>query len=224
MLTITTSSTQDTLAELADVKAQLSITTTDNDATLEFLIEVATERIEDEIGYTVRRQSYQERVQAFGLHELLVSQRPLVSIDSIWRGTDSGDPVSTDQYVLENERAGIIYGNQPFSWDVGAAPNLSVDPIRGQERLAYIVNYDAGWIYPGSTGSTGTLRTLPKPIEQAVIETAKAFYVGRKTVDSDIEKKKIGQLEVTYGRSTSTSKMQIPDIAMMLIDSYRSLA
>jgi uncharacterized phiE125 gp8 family phage protein len=221
MITITTSTTEDLLASLTNLKTDLELDDTKHDVLLTRYLKAASHRIEQEIGYPLHQQTYQERVRGWGTQDLLVSRRPVVSLDSIWRGTDSGDPVSTDQYILDDEKAGLMYGTQPFSWDVGASPNLDVAPIQGQERLAYTVNYTAGYLFPGNT-STGA--TLPESIQQAVIETAKMLYEERQAGDGTVKRKQLGDLELEYAVSANKDKTKLPDIALMLIEPYRSLS
>ena len=108
MITITTTSTQDVAGCLYTVKEQLAITDSEQDSLLDGLLRVATDLVEQEVGYSLFKQSYQETVPAYGSIDLLVSRRPIVAVDSIWQGTDSGSPLSSEEYYIESAAAGQI--------------------------------------------------------------------------------------------------------------------
>lgn len=226
MLSVLTSSTQDVLAQLADLKSQLlgTATSTANDDVYEFFLSVASERIMDEVGYYLLKQSYRERVKSYGLNEIAVTRKPLLSIDSIWNGTDSGSVVDASEYFIEDADAGVIQRSYPWAWNVGSFQRLNAEPIRGQERNNYTINFDAGYVYPGTTdGTTDEYRTLPYAIEQATLQCAK-FLIKLQSRDESITMRKVGELQVEYSSNQQTNaRIELPDSILTLLQPYRSI-
>lgn len=222
MITITTTSTQDLLSTVGDLKAQLEIHDSNNDAVLTGLLHTASERVQKEIGRPVLKQSYTETVRAFGQIDLLVSRRPIIDVLAIWRGSSSGGALSSEDFSIEDAEGGIIYGLSGWTWDAGFSQFLDASPIRGMEHPSYTVTYDAGWVYPGTTNEP---RTLPHSVEQATLELTKFYYQNLK-VNANISEKKIGDVSVRYGSQSQgiSQTDSLPSSVRILLQPYLSLS
>ena len=221
MITVTTTSTQELLSTVGDLKIQLELNDSSKDALLTGLLHSASERIQKEIGRPVLKQSYTETIRTFGQIDMLVSRRPILEVFSIWRGSSSGGALSSDEFSIEDAEGGIIYGPSGWAWDAGFSQFLDASPIRGMERPSYTVTYDAGWVYPGTTDEG---RTLPYSVEQATLELAKHYYQNRKT-NANVSEKKIGDVSVRYGSQSGgiTKSDSLPSSVMILLQPYLSL-
>lgn len=166
MLVVSSAAENTALTTLDEVKAQLSITATDEDTYLESAITRATAAICTYLNVpsatngtkTLGRETL---VETFRLarHEplLVLSRYPITSIASI---TEDGTTVDAAEYEI---RGG------------GLVARLTADDVEScWLPVKIVVTYTAGWLMPDDDG-----RTLPQDIEDACIALIKAARFNR---------------------------------------------
>lgn len=233
MLTVCCTSTDVDLTTTSALKSLLGTTSTAQDAWLATVIRSASRWAESYVGYPLTAQSYSETLAGYGRRELMVKRTPIRNVDRIMTATTTDDAteITSTEYILEDEDAGLIARNQGFHWTATlesnnflAATPLEYHPMGGQEYKPWLVDYRAGWTYSGLTtdspnystgnGTTSTGRTLPEDIEQAVLFRAQALYEDADEVASE----SLGDLAVNYRSlgTDPTSGKQISKAELLL--------
>lgn len=219
MITTCTSSTGTQLSTLAAFKAALRVTTTADDDLMDTYLTMASEAVEQYLGYSLRRGVYSETVPAGGDNLLMLSQTPVQAIESL---SYDGDELSSTDYSIDDPDAGLIWRDYGFPWTAQVQAELSERPVPGSERRAYTCVYEAGYVLAGSTTTDGwvtvtTGRTLPHWAERATLETAKTWFK-QTAVDASIQSKRIGDLSITYQSGNSVRAIEeIPPSAAALL-------
>lgn len=166
MLIVTTPSALKALTTVDTVKAELSITTTDEDDYLEALIPRVSAAICSHLGLvraddgslTLGRETLVETIRLENdSQNLMLSRRPIVSVTSVTRYSDV---VPAERYEAR-PMSGLLKAlicDRPSCWSCGK----------------YVVTYVAGWLLPDQDG-----RNLPEDIEQAAIAEMKAVRFNR---------------------------------------------
>ena len=209
MLRVCTSSTEGTLVSLTSYKAAASITTTSDDDIITAALGRATSLVEAYVGYTLRRQVYNETMGAYGSLDLSVSQTPVQAVEAVYYSTQEVDPTT---YEIGNAGAGLIYREDGWPWTAGLRYDLTAHVIPNSEIKPYRVVYEAGYCINGSTDS-GWLTTgvaVPGDIEAAIISAA-TFVYRNATRDFSVTSKKIGDLQVSYTAGGQGGGGQIAD-------------
>ena len=207
ILTVCASSTYDQLASKERLKDVLGVTSTDDDDLMDDILDRATEAVERHVGRILRRQTYLEKAPAHGDLYLEVSQRPVTSIASILKDTDT---VSSTSYELTSPMSGLVYRALGWSWTAGLITELIDHVVPGSELNRYTVEYTAGYV-PSS--ATSTELGVPRDIERAVLETSKAWYLGRK-MNPNILEKDVDGLRIKYARSGGGTQGRVSEGAL----------
>jgi len=187
MLSVCTSSTESTLAFMGDLLTVLGATASSSG--MDMALSAASAWVEryvtGEMGGVLRRQVYTETVAGYGTQRLRLSRRPVLGIQRMFTGTDTGEATeycSTD-YRLENPEAGFLELTHDggFGWTVATDWTLGGYPRPGGTYRPFLVVYEAGYqlVCSSSTGEWVTVttgRTLPEDIERAVLLKAAEFY------------------------------------------------
>lgn len=225
------SSTDEQLTTTAYVKLLMNTTSTANDGVLNTLITVASRWAE---GYTNRRlggvESYSETVAGLGRRRLTLSRMPIRAVDRVYDATDTGaaNRITSTQFKVD-PAPGFLVQDAGWLWSASfmgrvadASIPLALNPLPGEERQPYLVDYRAGYTYGGveatspnystAAGTTSTGRTLPEDIEHAVALRAIALFDG----SDDVVMEKLGDVQVNY-----RSGARDPEVAS--VTTYESL-
>lgn len=209
--------TAQSLTTLAALKAELSLTSSSDDAYLEALIERASERLVSLCGGRAFHYSAPivERVAGYATRFLLISRRPLLAIASI---TAHSTTLTADSYAIHDAQAGVIsrvygaWGQNALGWGVER------EPISGSETREYTVTYSGGWVTP--TQATGELpRSLPHDIEAACLALAVQEYRQRGR-DLSVTSKKVLSASVGYAQGGAALPPSVEQVVMR----YREVA
>lgn len=210
MLTVSSAAENTALTTLDEVKAQLSITATDEDTYLESAITRASAAICAYLNVpsatdgtkTLGRETL---VETFRLTKyepvLILSRYPIASISSI---TEDGTAVDSAEYEI---RGG------------GLVARLTADDTETCWLPAkVVVTYVAGWLMPDDDG-----RTLPQDIEDAAIALIKAARFNR-TRDPLLRSENILESLYSYTLFAPSDKDGVmPADVAALLEPYRNV-
>jgi hypothetical protein len=194
------------LTTLATLKDELGIVGATQDTTLERMINSVSAAIES---YCNRKFWYEadiaEKVAGYGTKYLHVSRNPIVSISSI---TFDGATVGSDNYEIHDANGGSLYSLGEWTWTTDSAPNLSSDPLPGNEQKLYEVTYTGGWVTPHLAGVL--TRNLPYDLEDACVMmcTSRYRWKGR---DPSVKSERLMEGSQTFAATsgaTGTDPMQ----------------
>lgn len=151
----------------------------------------------------IRRQIYQETVAGHGSPRLMLSRTPVLGVQRLFDGTDTGTATeycSTD-YRIEDAEAGFLTltGVSLFARDWIWGQDIQVYPVPNAEDRRWLAVYEAGWQLTSNSStcmvSTTTGPTLPDDIQRAVLVRAAELYEGG---GGPIASMKVGPLGVNY--------------------------
>jgi hypothetical protein len=146
-LSVLTAARTIALVPLADVKLELGISDSSEDARLIRLIAAASRAFASDagLGREPWRQQYLERLAGFGRQILYLSRFPVESISSL---TLSGQEVEAETYYVSGRWRDYLHRELgwPRTGFVHAA--LTEDFVPGFEELDYAATYWAGWLLP----------------------------------------------------------------------------
>jgi hypothetical protein len=225
VFSVSTPAATTALTTLANVKAELSITGTDEDAYLTAKIARVSAQIctylkvptagdgtrtlgRETLVETIRRDrplgydpgwtgTYLDRFGPAdsGRTRLLLSRRPIVLVTSV---VEDGTTLDASAYEVDGA-AGIL-------------TRLSSDMLAAWAARKVVVTYVAGWKLPGDTGPT-----MPGDIEDAAIRLIKTGRFARER-DPGIKSETIpGPITTVYQDATS----ELPEDVTALLDPYR---
>jgi hypothetical protein len=162
------------------------------------LIAQASAAIESWCGRIFAQQRYVELDRGRRTEYWLLSQTPLVAVESVLIGTDT----ITDSRIDAAE-AGILLRREGWSH-----PGEDVT-----------VTYVAGYILPEqTTPAVPTGPVLPAELERACLETTKIWFAER-LPESRIEARTLGDQTIRYG--LQTTKRAIPALATSVLFPHR---
>lgn len=171
-ITVITPAASKDLTVLATVKAELEITTTDDDAFINTLIQQASAAIVSYCGREFAAEEVDETVKAYGTATLMVSRTPVTALTSI--SLDDGVSsvtIPAGDYVLEDAEGGFIRSLVgTWTWTASQGSGILARPVPGSEFQAYRVRYTGGYVL---------LTTLPHDVERACIDLVKHKYLAR---------------------------------------------
>jgi hypothetical protein len=138
--------TSETLASLARVKRELSITTEDavRDEHISELISEASALIQKWIGYRLLRARLRETVAGAGRSELLLSRTPIALVESV---LVEDEPVTADQFTVEHEM-GVLLHNEAWRSTKHSGVWLNEYERPDDGRMAVVADYWAGVFGP----------------------------------------------------------------------------
>ncbi len=216
MLTVVTPATNFNLTTLADVKAELGLTDSTQDALLSSLIQRASRAVVNycQVG-EFAQQSYTETLPAYNTNWLVVSRTPIVSVSQI---TYDGGVIDPAQYTVERPLAGMIFSPTPWFWTAEMGVVLGMDVLPNSELRRYQVNYVAGYNLPDDATQT---TPLPFDISEATIETVHAWFYARQR-DPYLVMERVGDLQLQYAQPQG--RLALPPGAMDLLSNYARVA
>jgi len=185
------------LTTLEQVRQELEITNSTDDAFLVDLIDRMSGKIEDFCRRTFAKQTYQEKVAGYGDKILLLAHTPIISVSAV---TCDSDPI-TDYEIYDSE-AGELYRGAGWTWD-GTIwwKNSSFPSFNGQAQN-FTITYEAGYVLPGDEG----MKTLPATIEDACIQCVKEAYMRRRD-DPSVSAERLGNYSVNYDPTPLLSRL-----------------
>jgi len=149
------------LMTLADLKSLSGIAPEDvsNDGKLQFLINAASQEIENILGRKLKKSQYTEKVKGNNRLTLRVKNYPLLEVESI---KIDGSTVNVSDYFFVE--SGIIEGSRPW---MGSGLTTGISNITIQRSNNIEIAYTAGYVLP-KDATTLEPRTLPYDLELAV--------------------------------------------------------
>jgi len=204
-ITVVSAAESNDLTSLANVKADLNISGSDDDAYLGRLISSTSSAIESYCGRKFAQQTITETLANDGSDTIVLSRHPVATLSSI---TYKGATVSSDDYFLDSAEAGIV--RHDTKWN------------NTGRQLDYAVEYTYGYVLPSF--SSGTV-DFPKDLEYAVISTIKAAYYDRNS-NPNIAKESIPQVYSIERFGAGSGKLApstIPYEALQILDMYRNV-
>lgn len=216
MLTVTTPAQNTALTTLDNVKTELSILTTDEDAYLSKLILRVSSGAAGQLNFgtaedgtvTLGREDLVETIDlntsCFRRHRshdmsIALSRLPVVSIASV---EEDGTALTSDQFESTNA-LGFLY-------------RLSGECRVHWRARKLVVTYTAGWLLPDDTG-----RNFPEEFEGAVIAWIKALRFNRSRDPLLQAENILGGLYSYRNFSPSDFPEGIPIEMMRMFDQYR---
>lgn len=203
------------LTVLARVKAELGLTTSDDDQVISDLIARASSEIARETRRTFGAETVIETMDGTGSRLLGLSRTPLIEVTEV---TEDGTEIT--DWVIEDDQAGALYRANGWGrsgglrmWGTEAFSSGYILP--GYQDQRYSVTYEAGYRLPGQSGAD-----LPGAVEQACLEAVKAWYMARDT-DPALASVQVGQLRVSYrDQGSSTTIGSLPASALGLLRNH----
>lgn len=186
-------------ALLDDLKADLGITGSTNDAQLERRILAASGLVEKYCHRPFRRNTAKvEKLRGYGTTRLLPELTPIASVASI---TYDGAIVDPTQYEIETDSAGngwALFAESGWRWTAAGRQTTSEDlvPLPGTERAAYLVTYSGGYTLPNDSDQTGP--KLPFEIQEATTLLAAHLWQQRGR-DGNVISESEGAASVAFG-------------------------
>ncbi len=194
-----------TLTSLANVKAELGLTTTDDDATLTRYIKSASKAISQFCNRVFQAETIQDE---FWPDRELYSYQVPTSLSSLqltrW-------PVVSLTSVTENDG------------DLSDGTDFRVDPANGLLVRLDGLKYPTGWqAWPISVTYVGGFADTPDDVEDAAIRMVKARYLA-KGRDPFLKQENIpGVREVSYWVATGSDAGNMPPDVADILDNYRT--
>lgn len=215
------------LTTVERVKAELGIAAseTDDDAMLADMIDRASSAIARETRRTFGVETVTETLDGSGSRLLALSRTPIIEVTSV---TEDGDAIA--DFSVEDREAGALYRAVGWGrtggmrmWGTEAFASGYILPGVGAS-LRYSVTYRAGYALPGEAlpylmPGPDDAQNLPGAVEQACLETVKAWYLARDS-DPGISSVQVGQLKVSYRNESSTPPGSLPASALGLLRNY----
>lgn len=225
-VTVVTSATNNLLTLRETVKRELGIDVVDDDDTISDMIVRASSAIARETRRTFGIETVTETMDGTGSRLLGLSRTPLVEVTEV---TEDGTALDASEYSVEDAEAGALYRQVGWGrsgglrmWGTEAYASGYILP--GYQDQRYSVTYRAGYLLPSDVNPyllPADPQNLPGAVEQACIETVKAWYFAR-DVDPQLTSIRSGQLGVTYqrGDQSQTQLGSLPPSALGLLRNY----
>ncbi len=173
------------LTTVADFKALVGITTTDDNALISTIIDRVSAQTVAYCNQNFAKQTYTETMSGSGGKNLMVTNTPIVSITSV---TYDGTVVDPSLYTIQEPEIGLIRSTTRWNYTYG--------------DYLYSVVYVAGYVLPSFT--SGTVN-LPLDIQAAALEMAKSMYNSRDEDSSLFSESVPDVYEAQYGGSSGSS-------------------
>ncbi len=164
------------LTTVATMTDELGASTLNSTAALERAINTASGAIEKFCDRKFYREVITlERVAGYGTQKLLLSRRPIVSVQAV---TIEDVTVDASEYVVpavgsEDADAGVLFRRAGWTWTARLQADApQPHEIAGTEEKAYLVSYTAGYVLPSAVSG----RDLPYDLEHACIIAAASIF------------------------------------------------
>ena len=204
-LTVTTPANSTKLCLVGDIMDEMDVSPED-EATLDRMIQQASDSIVKYCERQFAKQTYTETVPGFGDNHLLLSVAPIASVTSV-----VSDGLAITDFVLQEPESGLLYREAGWLWTTKQIGMVSPKPAPYGEEFSYTVVYVAGYDLPDHM-----LPTLPGPIERAAIITVKDWFANRSR-NLSIKKLRTTDLAVEHEDNA------IPPTALRLLSPFRNV-
>jgi len=189
-----------------------------SDTVLADLIARASSAIARECRRSFGRQTVAETLDGSGSRLLPLSVVPLVSITSV---LEDDATINAADYSIEDAEAGALYRSDGWgasggfrSWGTEAYASGYILP--GVSSLRYTVTYVGGYLLPNQANTN-----LPGAVEQACLETVKAWWFGRDG-DPSVSSIQIDDVRVAYRAAQAAAEVgSLPGSALASLRNYR---
>lgn len=168
MITVITGADTQDLCTVPQVKADLAITTTTDDALLGNMVRQASLMVANYCDRVFISERVRETVDCEGGPYLFVSRGPVTTIHGITYGDDNVEVPATD-YVLADDKNGMIRAKTGFWRNTGQVGGLELNRYTGPMIPFYAVEYTAGY----------AADKVPADLQRATIEMTKALFSAR---------------------------------------------
>lgn len=166
------------------------------------LIAAASAAIESYCGRIFAQQQYLEVLGQRPDQYFLLSQRPIVTLDSLMVGE-----TEIDDYRLDDAEAGILFRRNGWG------------RLSGLDTID--VTYVAGYLLPEQTSPPApTGPALPHDVERAAIESVKVWFHER-LPESRVVSRTLGDQRIDYG--VQAGRTALPVLTQDLLAPYRRL-
>jgi len=186
--------------------------TAPDDEILGAFIDEASAFIERYTGFRFPQETIVEKLGSDGGHRLILSRRPIKSINSI---KYKGILVDSSVYEIEDAMAGFVWRNDSKWINTTEISEGITSKFYGPKRKDYEVEYIAGFVLPDDVN-----RDLPYDIERACIELCKLYYY-RQKADPMVRRERIGDSFVWYQDSGDRS---LPPHIKAILDRWKDLS
>ncbi len=157
---VSASSTDGALCTTAFYRTVLGVSSTADDANQALIIAAASEWAVDYVGHQLLAQTYNETVSGYGALDLTLSERPIRRVFRMFNSTSTSDATeycSTD--VRVDREAGLIENAAGWPWTGTVAYHLGPFVPPRMNQSPFYVEYQAGFIFPGTATSDGAYST-----------------------------------------------------------------
>lgn len=213
---------QNALTDVATIEAEIG-TLADvrlTAATVERMINVASEAIENFCGRRFGRADVTETLAPVDAFRLIVTRTPIVALVGV---TLDGDPVL--DVGIENAESGILlrrYGLGPIDY---LSAGVSQSAVPGAHPVRFVASYSGGYVLPAQE-TAERARTLPYDLEEAAIATVVSLIQNRGK-DRTVASVSLGDASVAYGGTNSAIGRGvggiIPDAVVPILERYRRI-
>lgn len=204
-------------------KNELGIDSTEFDDLISDMIVRASSAIARETRRVFGVETVTETMDGTGSRLLGLSRTPVVEVTEV---TEDGTAIT--DWLIEDDEAGALY--RANGWGIsgglrmwGTEAYSSGYILPGYRDQRYSVTYRAGYLLPSEVNpflTPGVPQDLPGAVEQACLETVKAWYLSR-DVDANLSSVQVGQFRVSYSDSASkTAPGSLPASALGLLRNY----
>lgn len=141
---------------------------------------------------------------------------PLISVASVV--LPDGTSLAADEYVREDDDAGVLYRSRGWPWTGLIRPGVLYDaPAVGSEAKSIIVTYTGGWVTPAQGGT----RTLPFDIEEVCLQAVSSMY-RRQGIDPLVASESLGDYSVSFREAPALEGL-LPAGVLAQLAQYRRL-
>lgn len=189
-----------------------------DDAYLENAIDVASDLIEQFCGRSFFKETGREDFLAgYGNRRLTVQKTPILTLTKIEFVDQQGSLtlIDSDGYEIEDADIGFIRRIAGWNWTVAVGQEITPTPLPGDERRAFKVTYDCGFVTPEQVGT----RTLPFDLEDACVQLIVARFRARGR-DPAVKSEKLMNWSTAYGAMPKG----VPDTVSAILDRYTYMA
>jgi len=223
-VTVVTPASNTLLTTRETAKRELGLTTVDDDDVISDMIVRASSAIARETRRVFGVETVTETLDGSGSRLLGLSRTPIVEVTSV---TEDGTAIT--DYLIEDAEAGALYRAAGWGrsgglrmWGTEAYASGYILP--GYQDQRYSVTYRAGYLLPSDVNpylSPADPQNLPGAVEQACLETVKAWFLERDT-DTAVSSVKVGNLSVSYRAESSSGQAPggLPSSALGLLRNY----
>lgn len=187
-LEVQTPATAWAFTTIADVKAELGISSTGDDSILTNFVDEVSALIPEITGRVFAKEVVQEGVAGAGGTDLLLSRRPIVDIASL---TYNNNPVTN--YVIKDSDAGIVHREGFWTAEGMGDWFLTRVSKSGDRVINFIFTYTGGYEMADSTETV----TLPASLQRIAKDAVKMLYKS-KGADPSLKKKHLDDMTEEY--------------------------